>query len=353
MRMKRKTLTRLNWNFNEGEGGEGAGGGGGGAPGGEGGDGGTGGEGGGTPGDGGAGGGAPGGDPASGGGGTPGEGGSGTPTEGWYKSAPEDWRKQVILSTGLQEGTDDFNKRMKQLERVTDISMLGKNYFEAQDKIRSGQLSSGLPENATDEQIAEWREANGVPETAEAYELSLDEGLVLGEADQEIMKDVYKAAHAHNIPTEAMSEMVNSFLRAREVEADALVQQDGVDAQMSIKSLKDAWGADYTPNINVVNGLLNNLPETVRDAFKSARLPDGKAVFNSPEVMIAFADWARKVNPTAALLPNSNNPMQTMNDEIKALEDRMGTPEWYKDTAAQKRYQDLLNAREQLQKQAS
>lgn len=265
----------------------------------------------------------------------------------FFGTAPEDWRGQALAKAGFEPG-DDYDKAMKQLERVSDFGVFTKNYLSAQDKIRSGEISNGLPDDPTDEQLADYREAHGVPATAEDYELSLDEGLVLGEADEAIMGGIYEIAHADNISSETMSKMTNAMLSGRQAQADARISQDGVDKQMADQQLKDAWGGDMTTNVNMVKGLINQLPESIKDSLSEARLPDGKAIFNSPEVMVAFAEWARKINPSATVVPNSSNPMQTMNDEIKALEDKMGTKEWYKDVDAQKRYQDLVTARDSM-----
>lgn len=269
------------------------------------------------------------------------------PVNYFGEGVPEDWRGQMLTKAGFQEG-DDYDKAMKQLDRVSDMGVLAKNYLSAQDKIRSGEISNGLPENPTDEQMAEYREAHGVPATAEDYQLQLDEGLVLGEADEKIMGGIYEIAHAANIPSDAVSAMTNAMLQGRQVEADARISQDGVDKQMTDGQLKDAWGGDFATNLNMVTGLVNQLPESIKEAFENARLPDGKAMFNSPEVMVAMADWARKINPSATVVPNSANPMQTMNDEIKTLENRMGDSDWHKDVDAQKRYQDLITAKDSM-----
>jgi len=272
------------------------------------------------------------------------------PVANYFGSMPDDWRAQAVRAAGFEEG-EDFDKRVGQLERVSDMGKMAKSYFDAQDRIRQGRIESGLPEDATDEQLAEYREANGIPAEPTAYELSLEEGLVLGEQDGRIMEEVFNVAHAKNIPTEVMSELTNAMLKGRMAEQEAAQAQDGVDTQTSERMLKEAWGgADFDKNVNMVKGLITQLPESVRDEFMSARMPDGKAIFNSPEVMLAFADWARKINPSATVVPNSNNPMQTMNDEIKALEAQMGTPEWYKDADAQKRYQDLIEAKSNMEK---
>lgn len=266
----------------------------------------------------------------------------------FYSSLPEDWRAQALGAAGFEKDSEDFAKRLGQLDRVPDIGTLTKNYLEAQDRIRKGEMSTGLPENPTDEQLAEWRQAHGVPESADAYELQLDEGLVLGEDDTRIMNDVFKAAHGHHIPAAAMSEMTNAFLKSREAEVQALVNQDGIDEQTATRQIKESWGGDYQTNINMIDNLVGQLPESIREAFSGARMADGRLMFNSPEVMVAMADWARKLNPAATVVPNANNPVQTINDEIKALEAKMGTDEWYKDKDAQQRYQELLDAQKAM-----
>lgn len=269
----------------------------------------------------------------------------------FFSEMPDDWRNQAVALTGLEPG-EDFDKRVGQMERHTDMASVLKSGFEAQDKIRKGEISTGLPENATDEQLSAYREANGIPTEASAYELSLDEGLVLGEADGRIMEGVYEFAHGENIPTKAMSGMTNAYLKGREAEKEAMVAQDGIDKQTVDRQLKEAWGNDYAKNVNMVQGLINQLPETVVEGFKNARMEGGggKGVFNSPEIVIAMADWARKINPAATVVPNSDNPMQTMNEKIAAYEKRMGEDSvaWHKDKAAHKDYMDLITARDQM-----
>jgi hypothetical protein len=268
----------------------------------------------------------------------------------YFASIPDDWRGQMLSKAGYQEG-EDYEKALKQLDRVSDVGVLAKNYLSAQEKIRKGEVSNGLPENPSEEQVAAFREAHGIPATAEGYELSLEDGLVLGEADEQIMGSVYEAAHAGNVDAKTMSEITNAVLKSRQAQADARISQDGVDRQMTDQMLKDAWGGDTEVNINMVKGLVNQLPETIKESFENARLPDGKALFNSPEVMVAMAEWARKINPSATVVPNSANPMQTMNDEIAKLEARMGDDDWHRDQKANDRLESLYDARNQMSAQ--
>ena len=266
-----------------------------------------------------------------------------------FATPSETWRSDLVSLAGF-EG-EEAEKRSGQLERVMDMGALTKNYFEAQDRIRKGELSNGLPENPSDEQLSAWREANGVPEAADKYELSLEEGLVLGEDDSRIMEGVFKVAHEENISTSAMSQLTNAMLAGREAEAEAMQAQDGMDTQTTTRQLKEAWGADYQTNLNMVQGLTAQLPETIRAEFEGARMADGKAMFNSPEVMTFFADMARKLNPAGTVVPGSNNPTQAITDEIAKLEARMGDTDWHKDTTAQNRIQELYKARDAMKSQ--
>lgn len=265
----------------------------------------------------------------------------------YFASLPDDWRSQAVDLLGEMDDSDR-TKRLGQLERFTDLGSVLRSGFEAQDRIRKGEVSNGLPENPSEEQLAAWREANGVPATAADYELSLEEGLVLGEEDTGVLEGVFEVAHQYNIPTEAMSAMTNAMLKGREAVAQQMTSQDGMDEQNTTRQIREAWGSDYDVNINLIRGLVAKLPATVREQFESARLADGRAVFNSPEMLVFFADMARELNPSATVVPGSNNPIQSIENEIAELESKMGTEEWYKDKQMQQRYMDLLDAKAKM-----
>lgn len=241
-------------------------------------------------------------------------------------------------------------KKLNQLRRIKDFGTFAENYFNAQEKIRSGESKAGLPENPTEEQLAAHREALGVPQKPEEYNLQLEEGVVLGEADKRIMASIYPIAHKHNVPAAVLSELTSQMLKGQEQQLAEMEQQDNLDYQTTQRQLKDTWKYDYDMNVNIVKGMLNSLPESVRGVFMDARMADGRLMFNSPEVMNFFADVARTVNPAATVVPNgSGNPVQAINDRIADLEKRMGDPGWHKDANAQQEYLRLIDARSKMQ----
>lgn len=270
------------------------------------------------------------------------------PPSPFYSTIPETWRSDLI--DGLELEGEDKDKRLGQLNRLTDLRSMTKSYFESQDKIREGIKPQGLPEGATDEQITEYREANGIPAEAENYVDGLDEGLQLGEEDTRILGEVYKTAHELNLSTDAVNKLTNTMLGARQIEEDAISAQDGVDKQTSDRQMRDAWGNDYQTNVGMVKGLVNLLPETVREDFENARLSDGKALFNSPEVLVFLGDIARKMNPAGTVVPNSATPGADIAAEIKELEARMGDDDWHKDVAANNRLMELYDAQKGMKK---
>jgi len=257
----------------------------------------------------------------------------------WLDTPADNWREAIA---------GDDEALLNTLKRHKDLRSVIKSGWEAQQRIRKGEVSNGLPENPTEDQLAAWRQANGVPEAPDKYALTLDEGLVLGESDSRILKTVQVAAHAANVPAATLSTLANAMLAGRQQEEEAERAQHALDQQQAERQLKEAWGQEYQTKVNLATLFVSQLPESVRGLVASAKMADGKALFNSPEVLDYVAELMRKVAPAATVVPNSNNPMQSINDEIKRLEDRMGTPEWYQDNAAQKRYRDLIDARQAM-----
>lgn len=269
----------------------------------------------------------------------------------FYEALPEDWRAQVATAQGL-EG-DDLDKEVRRLERYTTFADYSKGAREAASKIREGQLSTGLPENPTDEQLKEYREANGIPHEADGYSLELGDGVVLSDSDQAIVDGMTEIAHGQNVSNATMSELGKAFFKQRAEQAEARTKQDGLDAQSATNLLRDQWGADYETNKNVFSSFIAQLPESVREEFSNARMSNGTGVMNSPEFINATVDLMRKANPMVAVVPSGDASAASVDEEIKQLEDRMGTDEWYKDDKAQARYRQLIDARDRMKAQAA
>lgn len=266
------------------------------------------------------------------------------------KPATFDWRKEL-------SGEDP--DVLKHIERFTDGKSFGKAFVEAQKRIRSGELARPLPENATDQERAEWRKANGIPEKPEEYFAKLPDGLVIGKDDQPMFDEIGKLMHQHNVPPAAVHAITKWYYDLADKQTGEVVQADKLHAQETIQTLRDKWGNDYRANIGQVMSYLDSLGGEFKQQLMDATLPDGRRLFNSPEIVEWFATKARELNPAGVIIPASGGDAgKSIADEMKNIETMMGKPnsEYWKGPKAeslQARYRQLVEAKQKLDARAA
>lgn len=258
----------------------------------------------------------------------------------WF--APDvDWRKEIA-------GEDE--SKMNVLKRYTDPNAMASALFEARGKLNERATTSALPADASEEQVAEWRTANDVPATAAEYTL---EGTNLADIDREEMAPKLETYHGMNLSNEQVTKLIKADQDQEEREFELMQNQHNLDMQATTGLLKKQWGGDYETNVNLVKGLFSSmLPGDMLDGFFTARMGTGKALFNDPAVMTAFAEMARKVNPAATLVPNVTNPRQSLETRKGELQKMMSEPDWHSRVAENKELDEILVALEELNKQA-
>lgn len=223
-----------------------------------------------------------------------------------------------------------------------------------QDRIAKGELRSALPKNATPEQITAWRAEQGVPESAEKYEIKLTDGAVIGDKDKPIIDGFLKDAHGLNLNNAQASGAVDWYYKEIERQGEERDQQDRETQQRTEDTLREEWGKDFRTNMTIATNLLATAPAGFSDQFLHGRLADGTPMGSSPEGLRWLAMMARQINPQSTVVPNAgNNVAGAIDGEIKTIEGHMkfprGTPEgdkYWKDEKLQARYRDLLAARD-------
>jgi hypothetical protein len=251
----------------------------------------------------------------------------------------QDWRRQIA-------GDDD--KYYSTLQRFNTPTDFGNSFREAQQTIRSGNLKASLDENASPEVIQAYREANGIPLEAKGYVEKLPEGLVLGEEDQEAFMDYAERLHNLNVSPEVVHESLAWYNEVVEQQQAATMEQDQQQRVQAEQELREAWGADFQPNMNAVQGFLNaTFGEEAKEQMLNGRFPDGRAFMNDPNVLKALADVGRRLNPMSELTPQTGSAEQSMNDEIAELEKYMreDRTKYNNDVTAQERLRKLYEIR--------
>lgn len=257
----------------------------------------------------------------------------------------DDWRARMA-------GGDE--KELKRLARFASEADVYKAYREFESKKSRGELKAPLPKDATPEQIAEWRKDNGIPEAPDKYDLSFDNGLVIGEQDKPLIDRFVTKMHGENATPSQVKAAIASYYEMLGEQQQALAESDASFKDQSLERLREEWDGDFKKNLNAVNGLLQSLPEETRLAFETARTADGKLIGNDPAIIKWLAATAYEINPAATVMPNSvNNPGQAINDEIASLEKMVGdrSSEYWTGPNAEKnqaRYLELLSAREKI-----
>lgn len=259
----------------------------------------------------------------------------------------DDWRQR--MAEGIGAAADE--KLMKRLERFSSPADILKFALNAEKKISSGEYKRALGKDASPEEIAAWKAENGVPEKPGDYLADL-EGLVIGEEDREGIDAILAHAAKANIPKQYVQEIIKAYDGVREQNMQAIAEEDSRFAREAEDKLRAEWGGEYRMNQNAVkNFAIQAFGEEMAEEVFNARLPDGTLFGNHPALNMAFASLARELNPASTLLPaGTSNSLSALEDEIKAIETQMRTDRagYFKDAAKQKRYGDLLAARDRM-----
>lgn len=228
----------------------------------------------------------------------------------------DDWR-------GAMAKGDD--KLVKRLERYATPEAAAEALFSAQDSIAKHGLRMALPADATPEQVAEYRKANGVPEAPDKYDLTLPGGLVVGEADKPIVDHFTKFAHDHNWSSEQVKQNLEWYysyadqVREKTEEADATYKETG------LAKLGQDWGGNFKRNLGLVNEFLNGAPEGVADMILGARGPDGRLLGANPTFINWVFEQAHFRNPQATVMGgNSEANVRSAEKELADLRGMMG-----------------------------
>lgn len=272
--------------------------------------------------------------------------------EGYW---PEDWREDVLKVFTDKDGKplDDAAKEKlnKRLARYASPRESIKALIEAQNKISSG-LAKIPGKDALPEEIKEYREIVGIPESPEKYDLTLGDGMVIGDEDKPMIEGFLKDAHASNFTPDQVKTSLNWYYKYIDDQKAAQFQADNDYHIESKTELKAEWGPEYQINENLMaNYLATDFPEGVAELIVGARLPDGRLLGNHPDIIRGIVAKARKENIEATLTPGSGSKLfDSMMAEISELEKKMATDEWYKDKKSQERYLKLIEMRDKNKK---
>lgn len=255
---------------------------------------------------------------------------------------PENW--QTLASKGDA-------KKLAALGRYASPEAMADALIAAQNRIRSGELKTALPKDAKPEELKAWRAENGIPETADKYDLKFDSGLVIGKEDRPVIDGFLATAHENNVHPDQAKGVIEWYYGEQERQTAERHALDDDQKRTATDALNAEYGSEFRGNINAMEGLLSTFPESVRNAMRGARLPDGTGLFNSVDVIRGFVQLAKEINPAATLVPGGGGDAQKgIGDRIAQIEKVMtdNRKAYDKDEKMQAELRQLYASREKL-----
>ena len=253
---------------------------------------------------------------------------------------PADWRTKYSQDPAV----------LKRLERYASPKAAIDALFAAQTRISKGDLLPTLKENATPEDVAEYRAAHGIPLEATGYEINLPNGLVIGDADKPVVDEFLARAHAQNMHPSQVNDALGWYFDKQEQARVAQEARDTEHRMATEDELRAEFGPDYRLNVKLAHEILASAPGDLSDKLLGGRLADGKLIGNDPDVVRWLTKLSRELNPVATVVPGSGtNAVQAVESEMASMKKLMGdrNSEYWKGPLAAKhqaRYKQLVEA---------
>lgn len=260
-----------------------------------------------------------------------------------------DWRAMVA-------GEDA--KGIEELSRYKTPAEFLKSFREQRAALSKRAEAPKLADNATPEQVAEYRKAIGMPEVAadakpddimKAFGIKAPEGYELNDIEKGMLGEWAKLSNGKHIPPGIAREAVDFLFKH-----NTAVQQAQRKADADIKKewttkIRDELGKDYEPLIASANDYLAKaLPDdNERAAFVNARLPGGGLLGDHPLFVKMVSDLATQNGFTDRIetqsMESGGKSLQQQQQEIEAL--RMTNRELYNSPATQERLKKVISLR--------
>jgi hypothetical protein len=251
---------------------------------------------------------------------------------------PANWRETISKGDA---------KKLERMGRYASPEALADALLAAQERISKGELLPSLKKNATPEEKAAWREAHGIPASADKYELGADAKL-----DPKFGAVLFEAAHASDQTPDQVKATLNAYNKITQIAAADRAEKD---VELQIKgedTLREEWGPDFRRHINLVHGLLDSSgSQDLKTKLLEGRLSDGTPIGSSPEVLKLLAGLALIQNPSGVVVPGSEaDPLKGIEGELEKIQNfrKTNRKAYDKDEKMQARERELIEAQEKV-----
>lgn len=215
----------------------------------------------------------------------------------------------------------DDEKFAKQLGRYKTVGDAAEGWRNAIKGAQQKQQPLTLAENATDEQIAEFRTALGLPEEAKDYPVSYSEGFEANDIDKGILTSMQETLHKNSGDPRTAQMMVQWY-----EDNQAQIQQDRNAEMVKVRdetqqTLRNEYGADYDGNIAAVSELMKSqLGEDGLSEILEMRFEDGTFLQDHmPFVKMMVNLSTEYYGSTSVVSGDVETTMKSIDEQIEEL----------------------------------
>lgn len=226
------------------------------------------------------------------------------------------------------EGADDWRAGIQD-EKLRDhagrftsvLDLVGKHY-----ELRK-ELSTAikpLGKDPTEEQVAAYRKATGIPDTVEGYKFSVPEGHEITDDDKAFQTAAAQVFHKHNISAEQAeglgawwNEMVANSLQAQ-------IDGDKAYADETMAILKKEWpGAEFDRNKAIANQAAAKIFGDDIDEIRAIETKDGRFILDHPAFIKMMAQYGREMQEGTLGTILSDGERSGVDAEIREFEQKI------------------------------
>ena len=230
----------------------------------------------------------------------------------------DNWRDQMAA------GDKDLAKALK---RYNSPDAVARAMREAQAKITSGDLQPTLPDDASDEQVAAYRESMGIPEEPSGYKPEFPEQIQLDDNDKELLGEFYEHMHNQHATPAHVQAAIDWYSDALLKQAQDFSEVRQNRYEETQRELGREWGEEAKVNINIAKrffdaemAAIGQSPEDLRNVV----LADGTRLGDNTAFVKLFASLGRANAGTTDLdfingAPGSLQSVDARLDELQKL----------------------------------
>ena len=216
--------------------------------------------------------------------------------EGASEAAPaQDAQQTANPAESYRDGIKDPKARAF-FDRYSTIDAAANALLEKEQMLSRRVAVPG--EDASEEDMARFRKAMGVPESIEEYDVqsmkpeAYTEEEWSSEVVQSVLSPVVAAAHAAGVNQSGLKAVVDAYMSVSAANAAEQARQDASWAEAAEEQLRTDWGSDYKGNMMAAEQAIASIP-----GIENLVLKDGSQLGNNPLFIRIAADLGRLRGP--------------------------------------------------------